>query len=292
MKMLFARMTAAAILFAGLLGAVAPATAAEAPDVYMQKLLQEVAAGNGGALWNALPEDYQGDVEDLVEEFGKKMDAEIWDGAFKTVGKLAKVLKTKKDFVFGSELMKGAPDEPKAEAKKNWDSIVDALSTVASSDISTLEGVKDLDLEEFFEKAGNKVVGSLLKASESTPQAAEGINKLKKAKVTLVSKDGDDAVLKFETEGEEPKEEKYTLVDGKWLPTKLVDDWDDGIEKATAQLGQLKIPAEQKAQILQFMGIADGLLDRLLAAKDQETFDAELNAIKAFVPGLGGPPKP
>lgn len=289
MKNLLVRFTAAAILFAGVLGFAAPAVAADAPDVYMQNLLKEISKGNGAAIWNALPEDYQEDVEDLVEEFAKNMDADLWDGAFKVVGKLAKVMKDKKEYIFASEFTKAAPPAQLEEAKKNWDSIVDALATVATSDISTLQGLKELDAEEFFEKTGNKVVGGLMKASENTPQAAEGLKKLKAAKVTLVSKEGDDAVLKFETEGEEPKEEKYTLVDGKWLPTKMVDEWDDSIEKAKASLAGLKIPAEQKVQIMQFVGIANTLLDSLQAAKSQEEFDAALKSIQGLIPGAGAP---
>ncbi|MCE9605899.1 MAG: hypothetical protein K8U03_13465 [Planctomycetia bacterium] len=292
MKMLLVRLTAIAVLFAGMLGSVAPATAAEAPDVYFQKLLHDVGAGNGAALWKALPEDYQGDVEDLVEEFAKKMDAEIWDGGFKTIAKLAKVLKEKKEFVFGSELLKGAPAKQKEEVQKNWDAIVEALQTTATSDISTLAGVKELDLEEFFEEAGNKVVGGVLKASEnSNPDAAAGIEKFRKAKVTLVSTEGDDAVLKLETEGEKPKDQKFTRVDGKWLPAELVEGWDDGIEKAKAQLAALKIAPEQKAQVMQIMTVVDGLLDRLLAAKDQAAFDKEIQGMMAFLPMFGaGPP--
>lgn len=291
MKNLFVRFTAAAILFAGVLSSAAPATAAEAPDVYMQNLLKEISNGNGAAIWNALPKDYQGDIEDLVEDFAKNMDADIWDGAFKVVGKLAKVMKDKKEYIFASDFTKAVPPPQLDEAKKNWDSIVDALHTVATSDVSTIEGLKDLDAGEFIEKTGNKIVGGLMKASENTPQAAEGLKKLKAAKVTLVSKEGDDAVLKFETDGEEPKEEKYTLVDGKWLPAKMVDDWDDSIEKAKSSLAGLKIPAEQKVQIMQFVGIANTLLDSLQAAKSQEEFDAALKSIQGLIPGAAGPPK-
>lgn len=291
MKNLLVRFTAAAILFAGVLSFAAPATAAEAPDVYMQNLLKEISNGNGAAIWNALPKDYQGDIEDLVEDFAKNMDADIWDGAFKVVGKLAKVMKDKKEYIFASDFTKAVPPPQLDEAKKNWDSIVDALHTVATSDISTIEGLKDLDAGEFIEKTGNKIVGGLMKASENTPQAAEGLKKLKAAKVTLVSKEGDDAVLKFETDGEEPKEEKYTLVDGKWLPAKMVDDWDDSIEKAKASVAGLKIPAEQKVQIMQFVGIANTLLDSLQAAKSQEEFDAALKSIQGLIPGAAGPPR-
>lgn len=291
MKNLFVRFTAAAILFAGVLSFAAPATAAEAPDVYMQNLLKEISNGNGAAIWNALPKDYQGDIEDLVEDFAKNMDADIWDGAFKVVGKLAKVMKDKKEYIFASDFTKAVPPPQLDEAKKNWDSIVDALHTVATSDVSTIEGLKDLDAGEFIEKTGNKIVGGLMKASENTPQAAEGLKKLKAAKVTLVSKEGDDAVLKFETDGEEPKEEKYTLVDGKWLPAKMVDDWDDSIEKAKASVAGLKIPAEQKVQIMQFVGIANTLLDSLQAAKSQEEFDAALKSIQGLIPGAAGPPR-
>jgi len=281
MKTLFVPFIALAMLFTG----VATASAADAPDVYVQKLVKEAAAGNGAALWNALPEDYQGDIEDPVEGFGNNMDAELWNKGFKLVGKLAKVMKEKKEFVLGAEVAKLVPGPQKDELTKNWDAIADALATAASSDISTLDGVKDLDIGEFFEKSGGKFVGGLIKASENNPQVSEGIKKLKSVKVSLVSKEDDEAVLKFEAEGEEPKEEKYTLVSGKWLPTEMVDGWDDAMEKAKAQLGALKIPAEQKVQVITVMSAVDGVLDQLLTAKDQETFNAQLGGLMSLFGG-------
>jgi len=291
MKKWFAQMTAMAIVFAGLVGGVAPAQAADAPDVYVQKLVNEAAAGNGKALWNALPEDYQGDVEDLLEEFTKNMDAELWDGGFKLVGKLAKVLKDKKEFVVGSQFTQGIPGPQKDAVTKEWDSIVEALSMISKSDISTHEGLKELDIEEFFDKTGSKLADGLLKASENAPQVAEGLKKLKSVKVTLVSKDGDEAVLKFQADGEEPKEETYTLDGGKWLPKKMVDDWDGDIAKAKAQLAAVKLPAEKKTQVIAVMGGVDKVFDQLLAAKDQQAFDgALLGLIGMFAGPPGGAP--
>jgi len=281
MKTLLVPFTALAMLFTGL----ATASAADAPEVYVQKLVKEAAAGNGAALWNALPKDYQGDIEDLVEEFGKNMDAELWNKGFKLVGKLAKVMKEKKEFVLGAEVAKLVQGPQREELTKNWDAIADALATAASSEVSTLEGVKDLDIGQFIEKSGGKFVGGLMKASENNPQVAEGIKKMKSVKVSLVSKEGDDAVLKFEADGEEPKEEKYTLVDGKWLPANLVEGWDEGMEKAKMQLAGLKIPAEQKVQFITVMSAVDGVLDQLLTAKDQETFNAQLGGLMSLFGG-------
>lgn len=266
---------------------------AEAPDVYMQKLLKDLGNGNGSALWNALPESYQDDVHDVIGAFGEKMDADLWNSVFKTSGKLVKVLKDKKEFIFASALTASMPAEQKEEMKKNWDAAVTSLDTLISSDIKTLDGVKDLDVGEFLKGTGDKLISDLVAAgSKANPDAAEGMDKFKKAKVTLVKHEGDKATLKLETEGEEPKEEEFTEVDGKWLPSKMVDEWDAGIEKAMKGLEELKIPPEQKAQVMQLTALADGMLDNLNAAKDQASFDAALQGILAFLPmvGGGGPP--
>lgn len=263
--------------------------AAEAPDAYMQKLLNDVGKGNGSALWNALPESYQDDVHDVLGAFGEKMDAELWNSTFKTAGKLVKVLKDKKEFIFASPLTASMPAEQKDEMKKNWDAVVTGLDTLISSEIKTLDGVKDLDVGEFLKKTGDKLFSDLVDAGvKANPDAAEGMNKFKKAKVTLVKHEGDKATLKLETEGEEPKEEEFTQVEGKWLPAKMVDEWDEGIEKAMKSLEDLKIPPEQKAQVMQLTTLADGMLDGLLAAKDQASFDAALQGILAFLPMVGG----
>ncbi|MBA4016025.1 MAG: hypothetical protein C0483_02430 [Pirellula sp.] len=271
----------------------AKVVAAEAPDVYVQKLMKDAGAGNGSALWNALPESYQDDVHDVIGEFGEKMDADLWNSVFKTAGKLVKVLKDKKEFILGSALTASMPAEQKDEMKKHWDAAVTSLDTLVSSDIKTLDGVKDLDVGEYLKGTGDKLISDLVAAANSNPDAAEGMEKFKKAKVTLVSQEGDEATLKLETEGEEPKEEKFTQVEGKWLPSKMVEEWDDNIEKAMKGLEQLKIPPEQKAQVMQLTALADGMLDNLAAAKDQASFDAALQGILAFLPmfgGGGGPP--
>jgi hypothetical protein len=295
MKSLIHRaVTATALLAVGLfasLGAVGTATAAEPADVYMQKLLKDVAAGNGSAVWNALPESYQDDIHDVIGDFAVKMDADVWNSVFKTAGKLVKVLKDKKEFILGSQFTAQIPAEQMDGMKKNWDSAVGALDVIVTSEIKTLDGVKDLDVGEFLKSTGDKLMSDLVAAgAEATPEAKENMEKLKNAKVTLVSQDGDKATLKMEMEGEEPKDKEFTLVEGKWLPSDMVNDWDEQIEKAKAGLEALKITPEQKAQVTQITALADGMLDNLLAAKDQAAFDQAVQGILAFLPMFGGGP--
>ncbi|MGC3972058.1 MAG: hypothetical protein QM775_33365 [Pirellulales bacterium] len=293
MKSLASRLVAALVLSAvGLFASfnAGAAQAADAPDVYFQKLLKEVSSGNGSAVWNALPESYQDDVHDVIGGFAEKMDSDVWNSVFKTAGKLVKVLKEKKEFILGSQFTAQVPAEQKEALKKNWDPAVSALDTIVNSEIKTLDGLKDLDVGDYLKATGDKLVADLVVAgSEATPEAKENMAKLKNAKVTLVSQEGDKATLKLEMEGEDADEKEFTLVEGKWLPSDMVDDWDEQIEKALAGLEAVKITPEQKAQVMQFSALADGLLDSLLAAKDQASFDQALQGIMAFVPMFGGP---
>ncbi|MBL9092205.1 MAG: hypothetical protein JNL96_13350 [Planctomycetaceae bacterium] len=269
-------------------GPIAQASA-EAPDVYMQNLLHEVGKGNGAALWNALPPSYQKDVNGIISQFSEKMDAEVWNGSFKTLGKLTKVLKDKKEFILGSPFLAAMPPEQLTELKNNWDGMVTSLDTVATSELKTLDGLKKIEIGQFLTATGNKLAGGLIEASvKANPQAAEGINKFRKAKVTLVSEEGDTAVLKMETEGEEPKEEKFTKVEGKWLPAEMVAEWSEGVTKAQEGLKTLEITPEQKAQVMAVTQMADGVLDKLQAAQTQEAFNTELQSIVALFGMFGG----
>jgi hypothetical protein len=269
--------------------AAAAAPAAVAPDVYMQGVVDAFAAGNTGALWNALPTKYQSDVTSLKNEFAGKMDGEVWNKSFAVIGKLSGVLKSKKDFILKSQMTAGAPPEVKATFEKSWDDVVGMLNTLANSEIKTIDGLKAADPGRFLNATGGAVVGGIMKTAESTnPEAKAGIDKLRKAKVSLVKQDGDTATLKLEAPGEPAEEKVFKKVDGKWLPDDMVAGWDKNIADAKTDLSTMTIPPEQKGLVLQTIGQVDTLLDKLAAANDQAAFDAELGgAMMQFLPLLG-----
>lgn len=265
---------------------------ADKPDVYVQSLFNSISSGDSKALWHALPAKYQADVIGLKNSFATNMDADVWNKAFTVVGKAAQVLKTKKEMLLANPLLGFVPPPVTDGLKNSWDTVVGMIDTIAQSEIRTLEGLKTADPATFLASTGNALLGSSLKVAETFPPAAEQVGKVKKVKVSLVKQDGDTATLKVETEGEKPSEDVFKRVGGKWLPAGIVDGWDKNINDAKANVADLKIPADLKPSLMEALTAVEGRLNALLAAKDQETFNKEVENLVGVVQAFMNAPMP
>jgi hypothetical protein len=268
--------------------AAAPAVA-KTPDVEIQELMNSLGKGDALALWNALPASYQTDVAKIKNEFAGKVDADLWNKGFALANKLTGVLKDKKDFILKSQYMTQLPPEAMGLASQNWDQALSMVNTLINSEVKTVDGLKNADVGRFLGSTGTTIFSNVLKTVEGAdPNMAGEIKKTREAKVSLVKQDGDTAVLKFEASGEKPEEIPFKKVDGKWLPTDLVDNWSKSMEDARTNLDGLVIPPEAKTQCLEVIKQADGVLDRLATAKDQGAFDAEVaGLVMQLLPVLG-----
>lgn len=271
--------------------APAPATpAAVSPDAYVNDVLHSFASGDATKLWDALPAKYQSDVKSIVAEFAGKVDADLWNKGFALLGKTAKVLKEKKQYVLGSQIAGAfAPPDAKEAVSKNWDSIVGMLETVATSDIKTIDGLKSVDIGKFVSTTGNALLSGGMKAAEAAnPQAKAELERVRKAEVKLVKTEGDTATLSMVDESGAPKEKVFKKVDGKWLPAEMVAAWDKGVADIKTDMASVAIPPEQKAQAMGGIAMVESTIDQLAAAKDQAEFDKVLAGIfTMFAPMMG-----
>jgi hypothetical protein len=280
----------ASALLLPILAGCGKSTPAE-PDAFAKEFTNTVANGDLGDAWNYLPPKYQSDVTKLVHDAASNIDAEVYDKGFALTGKLALLLKSKKDFLLKSETVGQMPKEQKEKMEANWQSLVDALETLSNSEIKTVDGLKKVDPGAFLGSTGNK----LFALAKTAPDADKNLAKLKTFKATKVKEEGDTATLKMEMEGQPTKEEQFKKVEGKWLPKDMVDDWDKSMKEARDNLAKLKLTPEQKTMALNVIKQVETALDRLLAANDQATFDKEIGELTgavmgAALMGAGGPP--
>ena len=247
-------------------------------------------------LWTLLPAKYQDDVKSVIAEVGAKADPDLWAKTFQVFGKFVQVAKEKKEFILAHPLLAAGPVAGNKDTiVKGWDDVVALLEIVITSEIGTADGMKTLDPEKFLAGTGQKVIDQLTRLADllGPPAAGGQLDKLKSLKATLVSTEGDLATVKIEAAGEPPIEARFKLVDGKWLPEPMVMPWDENIAKAKASLAAVD-PAAQKAQGMAVLTMVEGVLDQLLAAKDQESFDTVINSVtsmvSAFMPKPGAMP--
>jgi hypothetical protein len=267
------------------------------PDGSIQAVARSVGEGKPQAIWSALPPKYQADVKGLITDFASKMDKEVWDKTFVVLGKITKLAKDKKEFILNHPGLAEGPLADKAkkdEAIKEWDAVVQMFEILVKSDISTIDGLKKLDPEKFLGDTVAKFQAQAQRVAvlAEKKEEVDKIEALKQAKVTLVKTEGDKATLKMELPGEPAKEKEFTKVEGKWLPSEMVAEWDNSIKEAKKSISNIKFDDAGKGQFLGILGQVETVVDELLAAKTQGEFNASVDKVMGMVGMMfgGGPP--
>lgn len=251
----------------------------EGPAESMQYLMQGVADQKMEVVWEFLPASYQSDVNGLAHQFAGKMDPEIYNEMFAIAQRVAKLLQDKKEYILKNEMLESPKTSPE-EVAKYYDPGVDILATLANSDLSTIEKLKTFDGGKFLSTSGSQIakdfatISGLMPQKEGDPGFTE---KLKQAKVTLVSAEGDQATIKIEVPGEQTKEEVMVKVEDKWIPQTLAKNWKSKIESAQQSLDKLKPEdmAAQKAQAMAGFKQLNATLAQLENAKTEKEFNEQ-----------------
>lgn len=251
----------------------------EGPAESMQYLMQGVADQKMEVVWEFLPASYQSDVNGLAHQFADKMDPEIYNEMFAIAQRVAKLLQDKKEYILKNKMLESPKTSPE-EVAKYYDPSVDILASLANSDLSTIEKLKTFDGGKFLSTSGSQIakdfatISGLMPQKEGDPGFTE---KLKQAKVTLVSSEGDQATIKIEVPGEQTKEEVMVKVEDKWIPQTLAKNWKSKIESAQQSLDKLKPEdmAAQKAQAMAGFKQLNATLAQLENAKTEKEFNEQ-----------------
>lgn len=261
------------------------------PAESMQALIDGVGNKKMDAAWNFLPASYQTEVNGLVKEFAGKMDPEMYHGSFQAAQRITKLLKDKKGYILENETITGL-NIPPEQLDQFWGPTVTVLDSIVQSDLSNLDKLKNFDGGKFLSTTGNQLAENVMVISNLIP-AKEGeasmSDKMKQAKVTTVSTEGDTAKVKIEVPGEEPKEVEMVKVEDKWIPKNLADNWKskmDELQKQIASLTPEKVTA-QKEQTLAGLKKINEVLAQLEKAENSKEFNATLNPYVAPLAMLG-----
>jgi hypothetical protein len=249
----------------------------DSPEGTMQAMIDNTAKGEIQVWWQALPEQHQQDVKEILVLTGEKLDPEVYDQGMALVNKLVAIAKDKQDFILGNALVQNNFNDP-AAAKKQFATFVKLVETLTQSEIKTVQGLKTLDPEVFLANTGKDVFAVLESLSElqTAPGEPKKLEAFKSAKVTLVKKEGDNAIIKMSVDGQPDREEKLVKVGGKWIFAEWAEGWEKGIASAKRQLKDYKMTPDQKKQALDSINQLSEILTTFAAAKTQAEFDAAL----------------
>ena len=261
----------------------------DSPDGAIQAIMREVANGNGAVLWQAMPEAYQNDVNQIAQLAGGKVDAEIYNMVFASVGRLIQVADKQKEFIFNTSLGGADPAEEKmVELRAAWPSLMNFFNSVMGSSIATAEGLQSFDGQAFF----SETVSSLLKHMDALlkirrDSAQPPLSEFKDVVIGYIDGTGDDATLEMTLPNGTVEVEVFINIEGRWVPQEMAAQWSAQMAQARAQLEAIDATqiAQQKPQILGVFAMIDGVLSQIEAAETQEQFDQALQG--AMMPLMG-----
>lgn len=275
-------------------GASADSSLPSTPDGTVTYLANQVADGNAAAVWDAMPPTWQQDVNTLTHEFAAKMDPELWNKLFSILQKAVTVLQDKKDLIMATSMMEQA-GENRDEIEANWDSVTTALSTLVNSELSNLDNLKTMDWGAYASGSGNQLVSQVMtmasKAAAEDDDDVNPVEALRTVSAEVLEKADDRATLRVSMEGEEPEEVEVALVEGRWVPAEMADEWDQKIAEAREGLANMSTEEmeQQKMQAMMAFGMAEAMIDQVAMAETPEQLEQMMAGLLG--PMMGGGPQ-
>lgn len=267
--------------------APAELTIPDAPDAAMKMIMTELANGNGGILWKAMPASYQGDVNSVVQLAGTKIDAEMYNKTFSLVGRIGQIAGKQKDFIVNTSLGQSS-DEERAKMAAAIPAVVKLIDVITTSDIATSAGLQSFDGQEFCDVTVSKLTLLMEELSKlSDEEGQPSLDDLRNAVVAVVESDDTMATLSFTAPGQPEETSEFTKVENRWVPTEMAADWTQSMIDAKAQLEAIS-PEEvtaMKPQVMGVLAMVEGVLTQIEAAETQEQFDQALQG--AMMPMMG-----
>lgn len=251
-----------------------PPGMATGPASTVTAVLRSVKDGRLDRAYDFLPARYQQDVDQLLHEFARKMDAGTWEKLFGTLQKGATVLRQQKALILDGLTQPGREAEVEL-ISQNWDGLVDAFDVLLHSELSDLERLKSARMAVFLEQTANPLFAELRSLSAATGPNA--IDQLSEVQVEIVEEMPERAVMLITGPNEsEPTETVFVVVEGKWVPESMASTWDDGVAAIRQRLQQLtpESMAAQKEVIEQTLTVAGNSFDQMLKARKPEELQA------------------
>ena len=165
-------------------------------------------------------------------------------------------------------------------------SVSGIIETIATSELSTVEGLYNFDGKEFFGTTVSKCIEYLDKIGQVNVDGIK-LADYKNAVVSVVESDGQKATLSIAVPGQEKREVLFTKVENRWVPAEIESEWTANFAKMTAKLEATSAEQTeaQKTQIIGALTMLDGILTKIESAKTQEQFDESLRS--AVLPVMG-----
>ena len=254
------------------------------PDGTVTVVAEKLSTHNPEVLWQALPESYRNDINQLTLEFAAKMDPEIYDRVMALAGRAIEVLQSKKELVYESATFESTGADP-AEIDPAITGTLLVAETFLTSEISTLVGLEAVNWENYLATTGSALMEQA--SAIETEDVANPLDDLESLTIETLEATDTTAKLKISAEGHDPEELDLVMVEDRWVPKELAEQWPEKVAEARSRLQEMNPENMEalKTQAMMGIGMAEGLIEQIAAVESAEEFDAAVGPLLQMVMG-------
>ena len=191
----------------------------DAPAVAMRNMFNGLASGQPVALWNALPANYQKDLNVLAKSTISLIDPQVRSRFFVVFNRAATVMKNKKQLILPALRGRSEASDTNSGLSRliaNYDNIVSLADALTKSELTNPSWQEDPDLGSFLAGSGASIVRyGLALINKNNPLTK--LMEFKGAKVTMGPPEGTNQVVIIASH-RTISTNTVMLVEGKWLP--------------------------------------------------------------------------
>ncbi len=262
-------------------------TLPSSPDGTIEVIALNLADNHPEILWEAMPESYRADINEITALFAAKMDPDLYDRSMALALNFVDVIQSKQDIILASNTVAGTGVDV-AEIEARMGPSLAITRTFFASEVSTLAGLAAIDWQQYL--AGT--VAQLMAQADAI-EAVEGEDPfllLDTLEVEVLEETGDTALLRITAGDEEPEEVAMTRVENRWVPTEMAEQWDAKVAEARTSLEELtpEKVQEMKGQAMFGLAMAEGFVTQLATIETSEEFDATVGPmLQGILGGMG-----
>ncbi|MAT14372.1 MAG: hypothetical protein CMJ46_03785 [Planctomyces sp.] len=202
-------------------------------------------------VWEALPASYQESLQSQQQLFARKIDPLAWEKVNRLLAELGVLFEKHQEDILAAQgeeplPMLGQMNETQLEYLQGL------FTALSSPPFQELEQLKERPFEELWLALASALFQPDItqgaggeSALPQTPILTDYFDRLSRVEVSLVSREGDKAVLKLVDPQvpDEPQEVEFVLTEGKWIPVRWKEAW-------PLWMGQAKLTLDMAANYL------------------------------------------
>ena len=253
------------------------------PVLALELITRELAEGNGGIIWDAMPASYQSDINSVAHLLAEKVDAELYNKIFYLIRRIIDVANKQEKFIFNTNFGDKISEENLVKVEAAWSPIIGLTKCLSRSSIANAEGLKSFDGQSFF----GSTVSSLIRYTTDIVLSSGGKKPFEYSSIDLLESNNKRTILGLTSASGTVQRMEFTNLQGRWIPTNISSEWVKTMAEFKRKLEAINPEelAKNKPRLIALIAMLEGVLKQMDMAETQVQFDLSLQ--RAVLPLVG-----